>query len=158
MKYLVKRIAQRARLVDKAIGKQQAASRQLQQENGACGPYRVVKGRIVYDKPKGEDIVTVPLTNFVAQIVEDISEDDGSEVRRVFRIKANLGEVEYVFLVPAHDFGFMAWPTEHVGAGGVVFAGAGTRDHARTAIQLLSTDVVRRTIYRHTGWRDVDGV
>jgi hypothetical protein len=52
----------------------------------------------------------------------------------------------------------MAWPTEHVGAGGVVFAGAGTRDHARTAIQLLSTDVVRRTIYRHTGWRDVDGV
>ena len=158
VQYLVKRIAQRARLVDEAIRKQQAASRELQRENGACGPYRIVEGGIVYDKPDGEDIVTVPLTNFVARIVEDISEDDGDEVRRVFRIQAELAVGEFVFSVPADKFPLMFWPTEHLGARAVVLAGFGARDHARTAIQLLSNGVVRRTVYRHTGWREVDGV
>ncbi len=140
----MKSIAKRARLADEANEKQQATNRQLSKESGACGPYRIVDGGIVFDKPKGDDIVTVPLTNFVARIVEDISEDDGCEIRRVFRIKAELGGAEHVFLVSAHDFGFMAWPTEHLGAGGAVFAGGQARWGLGAAIVAAAKMFLRR--------------
>lgn len=51
----------------------------------------------------------------------------------------------------------MAWPIEQLGVEAVVFAGAGTKDHVRTAIQVLSTSVTQRTIFRHLGWTTIDG-
>jgi hypothetical protein len=47
----------------------------------------------------------------------------------------------------------MRWVTEHLGAHAVVYAGQGTADHARTAIQLLSGAPISRTVYMHSGWR-----
>ena len=51
----------------------------------------------------------------------------------------------------------MRWPTEHMGSRAVVYAGQGTADHARVAIQLLSGTTTARTVFTHTGWRVVDG-
>jgi hypothetical protein len=49
----------------------------------------------------------------------------------------------------------MRWPVEALGAEAVLYAGAGTADHARVAIQLLSKRPTRRTVYAHTGWRKI---
>jgi hypothetical protein len=38
-----------------------------------------------------------------------------------------------------------------------VLAGAATADHVRCALQLLSGGVPRRTVYGHTGWREIGG-
>jgi hypothetical protein len=56
--------------------------------------------------------------------------------------------------VPAGEFPFMRWPVAHWGTRAVVMAGVGTADHLRTALQLLSGNPPRRTVYAHTGWRE----
>jgi hypothetical protein len=99
-----------------------------------------------------DDVVTVPLTNFRATVVQDIAEDDGVEIRRAFMIEAGLNGSMKCFTVPASGFATMTWPSEHLGARAVVFAGMGLRDHARAAIQLLSGEVPERRVYAHLGW------
>jgi len=101
--------------------------------------------------------VPVLLTNFTAEIVTDVAEDDGVEVRHIFEIRAELGDRVRRFHVTAERFESMNWAIEHLGARAVVHAGFGTTDHARVAIQLLSTNVVERRIYTHIGWRESDG-
>jgi hypothetical protein len=49
----------------------------------------------------------------------------------------------------------MEWIIPSWGSGAVVFAGMGTRDHLRTALQLLSGEVPQRTVYGHLGWRRI---
>src|SRR5262249_24897549 len=51
----------------------------------------------------------------------------------------------------------MRWPMSKWGVRAVVLAGAGTADHLRAALQLLSGDVPRRVVFGHTGWRQIDG-
>jgi hypothetical protein len=97
------------------------------------------------------------LTNFTARIMTDISRDDGAEVARAFEIVARIGDRSETFTVPAAQFATMRWPTEHMGSRAVVYAGQGTADHARVAIQLLSGTTAARTVFTHTGWRKVGG-
>src|SRR5215216_684369 len=121
-------------------------------------PYRATLGGLIWDKPTQNGATPIPLTNFSARIVADVSEDDGAEVKRHFEIEARSGERHARFNVPAAKFASMNWPTEHLGALALVYPGIGTKDHARAAIQLLSEEVEERRIYTHTGWREVDGV
>ena len=121
-------------------------------------PYRATPGGLIWDKPTQIGSVPTPLTNFTARIVADVSEDDGAEVRRYFGIEARLGERAVRFDVPAPKFTGMAWATEHLGASAIVYAGFSLKDHARTAVQLLSEDIAERTIFTHTGWRCVNGI
>jgi hypothetical protein len=121
-------------------------------------PYRATPGGLIWDKPTQNGSVPTPLTNFTARITADVSEDDDAEVRRYFEIEARLGERAVRFDVPAPKFAGMAWTTEHLGASAIVFPGFSLKDHARTAVQLLSEDIAERTIYTHTGWRQVDGI
>ena len=121
-------------------------------------PYRATPGGLIWDKPTQNGSVPTPLTNFTARITADVSEDDGAEVRRYFGIEARLGERAVRFDVPAPKFAGMAWATEHLGASAIVYPGFSLKDHARTAVQLLSEDIAERTIYTHTGWRQVDGI
>src|SRR5262249_60327960 len=85
--------------------------------------------------------------------------DDGAErpvtlsVEGALRDGTLLPRVE----VPADEWAYMRWPVEKWGARAVVLAGPSTADHLRCALQLLSGDVPRRTIYTHTGWREVAG-
>jgi hypothetical protein len=98
-----------------------------------------------------------PLTNFTARIVADVTRDNGAEREHVFEIEAKLGAMPYRFQVSAAAFGAMNWPMDHMGCGAIVYAGAGTRDHARVAIQTFSRGAQERTVYTHTGWREKDG-
>src|SRR5215208_5629429 len=121
-------------------------------------PYRAAPGGLIWDKPTQNGSVPIPLTNFSARIVADVAEDDGAEVKRHFEIEARSGERHARFDVPAPKFAGMAWATEHLGASAIVYPGFSLKDHARTAVQLLSEDIDERRVYTHTGWREVDGI
>jgi hypothetical protein len=122
-----------------------------------AGLYRVTPEGLIRIEVKVQGGVTVEiphvLTNFSARIIGDVSRDDGAESTRAFEIEARVGERSFTFVVSAAQFAGMRWVTEHLGARAVVYAGQGTADHARTAIQLFSRAPAARTVYAHTGWR-----
>jgi len=121
--------------------------------------YQVLDGRISYvrtDK-KGNELVET-LANFVAQVDEEITYDDGAETRREFRIGGKLddGQTLATARVASADFAGLTWVTREWGIRAVVSAGQGTKDHLRAAIQHLSAPK-RRRVFRHTGWVEIDG-
>lgn len=126
--------------------------------DGPAGlPYRDTPTGLVWDRPTVNGTVAVPLTNFSARIVAQLVEDDGAEQRRLLELQGALGTRTPRFQLPVSSFATMNWPTEHLGANAVTYAGMSLRDHARVAIQLLSGEVPERTVYTHLGWREVDG-
>lgn len=121
--------------------------------------YQVVGGRISCVRPdRLGRVVFEPLANFDARIEEEITRDDGVEQIREFKISGSLegGVALPPAIVPARDFGGLAWVCGAWGARAVVSAGSGAKDHLRAAIQNLSTPA-QRTIFRHTGWRRIGG-
>jgi hypothetical protein len=120
-------------------------------------PYRATPGGLVWDKPTQNGSVPTTLTNFMARIKADVSEDDGAEVERGFEIEAMLSGRRHTFTVPPKQFPGMGWVTEHLGAGAIVQPGFGIKDHARAAIQTLSGEIPTRRVYAHTGWRKIGG-
>jgi hypothetical protein len=118
------------------------------------GPYQATPHGLVWRKPTANGPVAVPLTNFTAQITGDIAEDDGSgEGRRILVMEAARNGKTRAFTLAADRFATMTWPVEHLGAAAIIYPGTGTRDHARTAIQLLSGEIAERRVFTHTGWR-----
>ncbi|HMX25830.1 MAG TPA: bifunctional DNA primase/polymerase [Blastocatellia bacterium] len=126
-------------------------------------PYKANGVGFVWQKPVqaregGEAVVPVQLTNFIAEIVSDVSRDDGAEKTRVFEIKARLaGETAWrLGSVSSTDFPSLPkWIHEVLGAKAVVFPGKS--EHAKVAIQLLSREINARRVVAHTGWRNDDG-
>lgn len=119
-------------------------------------PYTVRKDGLFWLKPTANGQVPVHLTNFNARIVADVTHDDGVETRRAFEIEARLGDSYRRFKLPAPRFAGMAWVVEHLGAQALIFPGFAIKDHARAAIQMLSTDIAHRRVYAHTGWRQLE--
>jgi hypothetical protein len=119
--------------------------------------YRETRGGLVRLGSSKGRLYEVPLTNFTARIIANISRDDGAETSHAFEIEACLFGRTRRFIVPAMRFAGMRWAVEELGSDAVVYAGIGTADHARTAIQLHSKGAAPRTIFTHTGWRKVDG-
>lgn len=123
-------------------------------------PYKANGIGLVWQKPVqakegGQAFVPVQLTNFIAEIVSDVSRDDGAEQTRVFEIKARLaGEnVWRSGSINATEFSSLPkWIHEVLGAKAVVFPGKG--EHAKVAIQLLSSEIQTRRVVAHTGWRN----
>lgn len=95
------------------------------------------------------------LTNFTALITADLVMDDGAEQTRALKIMAKRGNHTRTFNVPASNFKAMDWPMEHLGSSAIVFPQFAT--HAATAIQVMSGEKPELFVYRHTGWRVVDG-
>ncbi len=96
------------------------------------------------------------LSNFAAEIVEDLELDDGAERRRFFVIRGRLGDQPLPDVrVPVSEFAAMQWPMEHWGVAARIAPGAGRKDSLRDAIQAFSGSARRCTIYAHTGWRRV---
>jgi len=131
-------------------------------ESAASGPtqYFGSGGQIWVDGSAG---VTV-LAQFNARILEEIEEDDGTDLEKQykFRIAGWIGENDATDLgvidVPAEDFGAMDWPTTKWGARAIIHSGRGVRDALRETIQILSaSELKRRKVYTHVGWRKVDG-
>jgi hypothetical protein len=121
--------------------------------------YQVIEGRTCYIRTdrKGNDLVET-LANFSAFVEEEITFDDGAEIRREFRVAGKLanGEALAAARVSAAEFSTLTWVTREWGIRAVVSAGTGTKDHLRTAIQHLSTPK-RRRVFRHTGWIEHQG-
>lgn len=126
-------------------------------DENASLAYRETLDGIVWEKPTANGPMSVPLTNFTARITAEVVEDDGAEQRRLFKIEARRREQSRSVQVSSAAFERMAWPTEQLGANAVIYPGLGTRDHARTAIQLLSGEVPERVVYTHLGWRQIGG-
>jgi hypothetical protein len=145
--------------LDAALAPLRRELRTAQPPLDVAGSYRVVAGRIVRVVLTKDGPVEVPLATWAGRIVDEVIHDDGSEQAVKLAVEGALADgtplprVE----VPVADFPFMRWPVEKWGTRAVVLAGASTADHLRTALQLLSGDVPRRTVFAHTGWREVGG-
>jgi len=122
--------------------------------------YLIQSGQLCMHKDTRDGPVVVALCNFVARVIEALGIDDGSgDIEHVFTVEGTLANGKSLPLatVRATDFPVMHWPLKHWGLEAVVSPGVGTRDHLRAAIQLMSGGAVQRTIYKHTGWRYVNG-
>jgi hypothetical protein len=123
------------------------------------GMYKVAGGCIIRERMTPDGVIEVPLANFDAHIVEQMTIDDGVEKKRTLIIEGTLATGEQLGRaeVPADQFPRLEWIVPSWGTRAVVYAGQGTRDHLRAAMQLLSGDVPDRVIYAHTGWREIGG-
>lgn len=142
------------------VKKAREAQEQLQNEGGegeGLPAYESTPSGLVYWKPTPDGRFPVALTNFQARIVEEIVEDDGLELVRVFVIEAVVAGRRTRLSVGASQFASLNWVTAELGAGAIIHPGPSIRDHARVAIQTLSEGVAERRVYRYVGWGVVDG-
>ncbi|MGA7743811.1 MAG: DUF3854 domain-containing protein [Polyangia bacterium] len=119
--------------------------------------YEVVDGRLCWAKPqRGGGETMVPLAHFDAQIVEEVTFDDGAETHKSLRVHGTLNEQPLPeCVVPASEFGSMSWVMREWGARAVVCAGPSVPDHLREAIQTQSKPSSRH-VFSHTGWRKTE--
>jgi hypothetical protein len=123
-------------------------------------PYSIDGGRICRVSTTPDfGTALVPLSNFTARIIETVTHDDGAERSTFFTVAGNLanGRDLPAVQVSAAEFATLAWVTPCWHGDAVVYAGYGMRDHLRAAIELLSAERQRRTVYTHTGWRQTGG-
>jgi hypothetical protein len=155
----MQRTSVKLRDFDRALAPLRQELRRQRPALDAAGCYRVAAGRIVRDQLTREGPVETALANFEARIVEQVTVDDGAERRLTFVVEGALADGTPLprAEVAAEKFAWMRWPVETWGTRAVVLAGAGTADHLRAALQLLSGEVPRRTVYAHTGWRELNG-
>jgi hypothetical protein len=145
--------------VEELLGCATTELRGMQERSDASAyapPYLLVDGRITVERQTKEGTIDVPLCNFDARIVAEEVYDDGVERSTQYRIEGSLpsGEQLPAVNVAAERLGAMQWVAAW-GNNAVIFAGQTTRDHLRTAIQLLSGDVPRTTVYTHLGWTTI---
>ena len=124
------------------------------------GPYLIVNGGMVWRRGEGPNETWVTLTNFTAEIREEIIADDGLSERGELLIAGALasGRTLPSARVPTNRFESLQWVATAWGTAPIIAAGSGHRDRVREAIQRLSPEVVRRREYTHPGWRHIDGV
>jgi hypothetical protein len=122
--------------------------------------YAVVNGRLCRSVPTRDGAaVQIPLCNFVAEIVEEVTRDDGLEQSRRLSVEGTLhtGTPLSAVEVSPEEFARGDWPLTRWGTHAVVYAGPGNRDHLRAALQLRSPNPRKRTVHTATGWTRVDG-
>jgi hypothetical protein len=145
--------------VDEVATLVNSALRKVEKDEADSFPYVIRGGRITLEsKNRDGTPVFKPLSNFSAQIVEQVVKDDGVERQLTFSLEGQLagGPVLPRVEVSGAEFGGMNWVTRAWGSRAIVFAGSGTRDHLRAGIQVLSGDVPERTVFEHCGWRKLD--
>lgn len=117
-----------------------------------------VAGNLCYRKyyANGE-VEEVPIANFLARPVREITRDNGLEAEKTFEIAGLLtgGTPLPAVAVPAKDFASMSWVAASWGLGANVEPGTGAKDKTRHAIQCLANGVERETVYTHLGWRKI---
>jgi Domain of unknown function (DUF3854)/Domain of unknown function (DUF927) len=123
----------------------------------ARSPYFEQNGCVHRSVPTKDGPIAVALSNFTAKIVADVEHDDGIERSRYLALEGALanGRPLTRVEVAATDFPGMNWVVPSWGTQAVVYAGQGTKDHLRAALQLLSGDVPRCVVFRHVGWRQI---
>ena len=124
----------------------------------ATCPYMENGGRLCLRKMSDEGARLVPLANFSARIVGEVVRDDGAERQTFLSVEGRIdsGRALERIEVPSPQFAGLGWIIGQWGAGAVVFAGNGTKDHLRAALQMLSGSPPRRVVFTHTGWRKIE--
>ncbi|OPX99853.1 MAG: hypothetical protein A4E58_00208 [Syntrophorhabdus sp. PtaB.Bin006] len=100
------------------------------------------------------------LSNFTARIVEDVTIDTGLDLTRRFTIEGGTKDKTFPRAsVRTTEFLNLNWVVNNWGNDAIIRAGQSTKDYLREFIQIHSNhnSVKRRTVYGHTGWRQVDG-
>jgi len=121
-------------------------------ENSA--PYAATPAGFVYHKLTQNGPVDQPLSNFTARIEQEVIADDGTSERTELVIAGDLGGAPLPRIrVPSRRFVSLDWVNSEWGARPIIAAGFGNRDRVREAIQRHSTDIARRHVYEHPGWR-----
>lgn len=121
------------------------------------GPYTMTVNGITWERPTKDGTVPTTLSNFAARIVRDVVRDDGQEQSFEHEVEVQIGDARYSGRVQSTGFMSLDWVTRVAGSRAILSPGMGLRDHCRAAIQHLSGDIPRHTIYAHTGWRQIDG-
>ena len=120
-------------------------------------PYESTPSGILWHRITQHGESDVLLTNFPARFTSDITEDDGINSQHVYEIEACINGRTRCVTVSASDLTSSNWPLEKLGGKAVLLQpGATNRDRVRVALQLISTDMEERTVFTHTGWREVD--
>ncbi len=96
-------------------------------------------------------IKSTPLTNFTARIVRDITIDDGEQQGREFGLEAELEGQRIALTIREAEFGRMSWVLNRLGPKAIIYPGQ--QQHARAAIQWLSSEIRQERIFAHLGWR-----
>ena len=129
-------------------------------QSGPAHPYSLNDGVLSMRQRGREGDYLVPLCNFNAYLIGERVYDDGAEQTVVFQIKGERknGQPLPIVEVPASQFPNLGWVNMQWGSQAVLNQGPATKEHTRAAIQLLSEDVSRETVYAHLGWKRVNGV
>ncbi|GAB4432927.1 MAG: hypothetical protein Kow0031_14370 [Anaerolineae bacterium] len=121
--------------------------------------YGVLEGwTVVYDIDKNGQPAPTGLVDAEFRIDELIIYDNGSgEMRHEYAISGKRANGRSLpgCTVPTSEYESMKWIYEnypHV----ILSAGRATRDHLRAAVQHLSGDIPHRTVYEHTGWKNIN--
>ncbi|MEL7641074.1 MAG: hypothetical protein AAGU21_15660 [Solidesulfovibrio sp.] len=129
-----------------------------QAKSSNAGPgYGVTANCMMMEKMTNAGTVSVPLSNFSVEIIEEVTCDDGAEKTKQFTLNGvhASGKPLPQIKVNVQEFISLNWVLEKYGSVAVILAGC--RDHFRTAVQLLSTNVTARDQFLHTGWRLING-
>lgn len=94
-----------------------------------------------------------PIANFIARIVSDLLLDDGIEKKRKFGIEAEFDGTRVALVLSAAEFGRMGWVLRHLGPRAIICPGQ--QQHARAALQWLSSRAQQERILKHPGGRRV---
>ncbi|MCX5887938.1 MAG: DUF927 domain-containing protein [Deltaproteobacteria bacterium] len=102
-----------------------------------------------------------PLCNFTAQITDEVTRDDGLRVTKEFAVSGNVAGLQLPSArVPTKDFDAMKWVREGWGAAASITPTRNNAAHLPNAILTHSRTlgITRKTLYGHTGWREINGV
>jgi hypothetical protein len=127
-----------------------------------CGHYyAVTKGCHNLVLVGENEIQEKPLCNFIAQITDEITRDDGLSITKEFIISGNVTDLPLSSAkVPTKDFDAMKWVRQEWGTAASITPTRNNAAHLPNAILSHSrgSGINRRTLYAHTGWRQVNGV
>ena len=126
----------------------------------ASQPYEVDdRGCLTWNKPTQNGPVPVTLATFDACIAEEVTQDDGTEQTLTWRLNVTAadGRTGQVEITPDQLGRPQQWAVRAVGLSALVMPGLSVADHLRVAVQSRSRNPARRTVFTHTGWRQIGG-
>lgn len=120
--------------------------------------YSIENGAYVWHKKTEGGSIPVVLSNFTARVIAEETRDDGGERTTHLCIAGQLsgGRDLPPISIRSDKFLSLNWVNEYWGIGPILSAGNGTRDRFREAVQRHSVDVSTKTVYIHTGWRNMN--
>ena len=111
------------------------------------------------EKATKSGITTKKLCNFLPYLTGEVTVDDGAEQSRVFRIAGihESGQALPEIEVTVKEFEKTNWVLERWGADCVIEPGNSNRENVCCAILKTSKDSEKKSVYRTTGWKLIDG-